>query len=123
MRHKKSKGILDRDKASRKAMMRSLAESLIITEKITTTEAKAKNLRSYVEKLITLGKTENVINRRAAIKSLYTEQAVKKLFVLGARFKDRPGGYTRISKIGNRKGDNAPMVRIELVSQDGKEKK
>ena len=122
MRHKKAKGILDRKKSSRKALMRSLCESLILKEKINTTAAKAKFLKSHVEKLITLGKTENLTTRRAAIKSLYTEKAVKKLFVLGARFKDRPGGYTRISKIGNRKGDNAPIVTIEFVSQDEKQK-
>ncbi|MBU2228945.1 50S ribosomal protein L17 [Patescibacteria group bacterium] len=122
MRHKKSKGILDRKKAPRKALMRSLAESLVVQEKITTTHAKAKNLRSYVEKLITLSKDENVLNRRTVIKSLYTERAIKKLFVLGKRFKDRPGGYTRITKIGNRKGDNASMVKIELVSQNEKQK-
>jgi|SaaInlStandDraft_3_1057020.scaffolds.fasta_scaffold90939_2 large subunit ribosomal protein L17 len=122
MRHKKSKGILDRNKPARKALMRSLAENLILHEKITTTEAKAKNLRSFAEKLITIAKTESIVNIRSVKKSLYTEKAVKKLFVLGKRFKNRPGGYTRISKIGNRKGDNAPMVRIELVSQDEKQK-
>jgi large subunit ribosomal protein L17 len=122
MRHKKAKGILDRKKSPRLALMNGLMQSLILHEKITTTETKAKLLRSYIEKMITLGKTENVTNRRRAIKSLNTEEAVKKLFVLGKRYSQRPGGYTRISKIGNRKGDNAPTVRIEFVSQNENEK-
>ncbi|MFA6391401.1 MAG: 50S ribosomal protein L17 [Patescibacteria group bacterium] len=122
MRHKKAKGILDRKKSPRKALMNSMAQSLILHEKLTITATKAKLLRSYVEKMITLAKTENVVNRRTIMKSLDTEKAVKKLFLLGARFKERPGGYTRISKIGNRKGDNAPTVRIELVLQNEKEK-
>ncbi|MFA6271521.1 MAG: 50S ribosomal protein L17 [Patescibacteria group bacterium] len=122
MRHKKAKGILDRKKAPRKALINGLVQSLILHEKLTITATKAKILRSYVEKMITLAKTETVTTRRKAMKSLDTEEAVKKLFVIGKRFKSRPGGYTRISKIGNRKGDNAPTVRIELVPQNENEK-
>lgn len=116
MRHNKKTKILDRKKASREALMRSLATSLILYEKIKTTEAKAKVLRPYVEKMITLGKEPTLHHRRQLLKDLYIENAAKKVLeVLGPRYKERSGGYIRIVKIGNRQGDGAKVVQIEFV--------
>jgi len=116
MRHKKKTVILDRKKAPREAMLRNLAESIILYEKVQTTEAKAKAARSLVEKLITKSKENSLHARRELLKTLYTRNAVAKcLEVLGPRYKTRPGGYTRTVKIGPRQGDGAKMVQIELV--------
>ena len=107
---------MGREKAPRVALTRNLATSLIVNEKIQTTEAKAKYLRPFVEKMITLGKVDTLANRRKALKFLYTQGSVKKLFeVLGPKFKERKGGYTRIVKLNPRAGDNADMAIIELV--------
>ncbi len=116
MRHQKKKATLGRERAQRKALMRSLADSLILHGSIRTTKAKAKALRSVVEPLVTKAKKNTLTARRQAIKVLYTDRAVKKLMdELGPKYKDRDGGYTRITKIGHRVNDGADMVRIEFV--------
>ena len=116
MRHQKNKVTLDRKTAARRSLLANLAESLIIYEKIKTTKAKAKALRPYVERLITKAKLQTLAARRDIMKSLYTQNAVKKLMeTLAPRFKERPGGFTRIIMIRNRKGDGAEEVLIELV--------
>lgn len=97
-------------------MLRSLATSFFIYEKIKTTEAKAKVLRPIAEKLITLAKKDTLANRRQALRFLYLQGAVKKLFeVLGPKFKERNGGYTRIVKLMPRKNDSAKMASLQLV--------
>ena len=101
------------------AMFRNMAHALIKHEQITTTLPKAKDLRPYVEKLITLGKTGSLHCRRQAAATLRDDKVVAKLFsVLGARYKERKGGYTRILKAGFRYGDAAPLAVIELVDRD-----
>ena len=107
-----------RNSARRKALFQALAISLIEHEGIKTTLPKAKELRSFIEPLITLAKDDSVNNRRLAFSKLRNKSAVGKLFSdLGPRFKDRPGGYSRIIKIGFRKGDAAPIAFIELVDR------
>jgi large subunit ribosomal protein L17 len=97
-------------------MMANLAASLIEAEAITTTEAKAKALRPYVEKLVTKAKHGGVHRQRQVVSTIHDRDAAHKLFVeIGPRFADRNGGYTRILKLGPRPGDNAPMARIEFV--------
>jgi len=116
MRHRKKGTILDRKKAPREALLRNLAASVILHEKVKTTEAKAKAVRPLVEKAITRGKKPTLAARRNLMKFFYTEHPVKKILeVLGPRYASRPGGYTRIVKIGHRKNDGADMVQIELV--------
>lgn len=116
MRHLKSGRKLGRDSAHRKAMMLNLCKSLIEHERITTTEAKAKELRSWVEPLVTLAKDDSIHNRRLAFDKLRDRGLVHKLFTeLGPRFSSRPGGYTRRFKLGPRTGDRAPMAIIEFV--------
>lgn len=116
MRHNRKGKVLGRTKAPREALMRSLATSFVVYEKIKTTTAKTKAMRPIVEKLITLGKTDTLHNRRQAMKYLYTDGAVKKLFeVLGPKYKERKGGYTRIVKLGTRPNDAAEVSIIELV--------
>ena len=116
MRHRKKGKILDRKKAPREAMLRNLAASVVLYEKVRTTEAKAKAVRSLVEKAITTGKDSSLASRRQLLKFFYTEHPVNKILeVLGPRYEGRPGGYTRIVKIGHRKNDGADMVQIELV--------
>ena len=107
-----------RNSARRKALFKSLAISFIEHEGIKTTLPKAKELRTFVEPLITLAKEDSVSNRRLAFSRIGNKSAVAKLFTnLGPRFKDRPGGYSRIIKIGYRKGDSAPIAFIELVDR------
>jgi large subunit ribosomal protein L17 len=97
-------------------MFRNMTVSLLRHEQIKTTVAKAKELRRYVEPMITLGKEPTLANRRLAFSRLRDREIVGKLFDdLGVRFKERPGGYVRILKCGNRPGDNAPMAWIQLV--------
>ena len=109
---------LGRNSARRKALFQALAISLIEHEGIKTTLPKAKELRSFIEPLITLAKDDSVSNRRLAFSKIRNKAAVGKLFSdLGPRFKDRPGGYSRIIKIGFRKGDAAPIAFIELVDR------
>ena len=107
-----------RNSSRRKALFQALTISLIEHEGIKTTLAKAKELRSFIEPLITLTKDDSVSNRRLAFSKIRNKSAVGKLFSdLGPRFKDRPGGYSRIIKIGFRKGDAAPIAFIELLDR------
>ena len=100
-------------------MFMNLSNALIKHEQITTTLPKAKELKRYVEKIITLGKNGNLLSRRKAVSILQDQFMVKKIFdTLAKRYKDRTGGYTRIIKLGNRFGDNAPMAVIEFVDRD-----
>ncbi len=116
MRHNNKKPILGREADVRRALMRNLAESLIIHGAIKTTKAKARALRSYVEPLVTKARGGSVAARRLVKKHLSTESAVKKLFSdIAPKYKERPGGYTRITKIGWRANDAAEVVRIEFV--------
>jgi len=116
MRHRKKGTILGREKAPREALLRNLATSVILYEKVKTTEAKAKAVKSLVEKAITSGKKPTIASRRKLMSLFYTDHPVRKIFeVLGPRYQNRTGGYTRIIKIGPRKNDGAEMVQIELV--------
>ena len=116
MRHRKSGRKLGRNSSHRKAMFRNMAASLLRHETIKTTLPKAKELRRVVEPLITLGKVDGVANRRLAFDRLRDKEVVGKLFSdLGPRFKERPGGYLRILKMGPRPGDAAPMALVMLV--------
>ena len=116
MRHKNKKKILDRKKAPREMMLRNLASSVVMYEKVTTTQTKAKAVRPLVEKIITLAKVGGLTARRRIIELLPQKLATKKLMdVLGERYKKREGGYTRIVKLGTRQGDGADVARIELV--------
>lgn len=116
MRHRKKTKIFGRKKAPRVSLYKSLMESLVLYEQIQTTEAKAKMIRSFVERAITDGKEPTLTARRNLLKKFHTELPVKKILeVLGPRYKTRPGGYTRIIKLGHRQGDAAEMVRIEFV--------
>ena len=118
MRHGLGLRKLNRTSAHRLAMLRNMMNSLIEHEAIKTTVPKAKELRRVVEPMITLGKTDSVANRRLAFARLRDDASVAKLFNdLGPRFKARPGGYTRILKMGYRVGDNAPMAFVELVDR------
>ena len=120
MRHLKAGRKLGRTSAHRKALFRNLVGALILRERISTTMAKAKELRGKVEKTITLGKKGTLHARRQAFKLAPQKETVQKVFgPLAERYAKRPGGYTRIIKIGPRKGDNAPMVFIELVDREG----
>lgn len=116
MRHRNKKITLGRERKQRVALMRGLAESFFLEGKIITTEAKAKALRGIVEPLITKTKTGTLAGLRAAQAYLYTEKALKRLTKeIAPKYKDRRGGYTRITKISPRRGDAAKMARIELV--------
>ena len=118
MRHGLGLRKLNRTSAHRLAMLRNMMNSLIAHEAIKTTVPKAKELRRVVEPMITLGKTDTVANRRLAFARLRDDASVAKLFNdLGPRFNARPGGYTRILKMGYRVGDNAPMAYVELVDR------
>ena len=118
MRHRKSGRQLNRNSSHRKAMFSNMAGSLVKHEIIKTTLPKAKELRSVIEPLITLAKTDSVANRRLAFARTRDKEVVGKLFTeIGPRFADRPGGYTRILKCGFRTGDNAPMAYIELLDR------
>jgi large subunit ribosomal protein L17 len=120
MRHGLSGRQLSRNSTHRSAMMRNMATSLLRHETIRTTVPKAKELRRYVEPLITLGKIDSQANRRRAFARLRDAEIVVKLFdELGPRFKARPGGYTRILHMANRAGDNADMALMALVDQAG----
>ena len=116
MRHRKSGRKFNRNTSHRNAMMRSLAVSIILYESIKTTLAKAKEVRAFLEPLVTLSKENTVSNQRRAFSKLRDKKSVAKLFnELGPRFKDTPGGYLRIIKRGLRQGDKAPIVQIEFV--------
>ncbi|NOZ84383.1 MAG: 50S ribosomal protein L17 [Epsilonproteobacteria bacterium] len=116
MRHRKSFNHLGRTSSHRKAMLSNMAASLILHKRITTTVAKAKALRGYVEPLITKSKDDTTHSRRIAFSYLQSKEAVTELFrEIAKKVGDRPGGYTRILKLGNRLGDNADMAMMELV--------
>ncbi|HZD53391.1 MAG TPA: 50S ribosomal protein L17 [Woeseiaceae bacterium] len=116
MRHKKSGRRLGRTSAHRQAMYRNMAASLLRHETIRTTLPKAKELRRVVEPLITMAREDGVANRRLAFDRLRDKEAVGKLFAdLGPRFRNRPGGYLRILKLGPRPGDAAPMALVQFV--------
>ena len=119
MRHRKSGRKFGLTASHRKAMFANMVASLITHEQIVTTLPKAKDLRPIIEKMITLGKRGDLHARRQAIAQIKDVALVKKLFdVLGPRYKDRNGGYTRVLKAGFRYGDNAPMAVIEFVDRD-----
>ena len=116
MRHSNKNKILDREKQPRELMLRNLASSILIYEKVKTTQAKAKAVKPLVERMITSAKKGDLNARRGLIKVLLQKNAIKKsMEVLGDRYKERSGGYTRIVKLGARQGDGAQMVQIELV--------
>ena len=118
MRHRQSNRKLNRTTSHRLAMFRNMTNSLLKHEVIKTTLPKAKELRRFVEPLITLGKEPTVANHRLAFDRLRDREMVVKLFgELGPRYKTRPGGYLRILKFGFRNGDNAPMALVELVDR------
>ena len=118
MRHRYSGRKLNKTGTHRRAMFRNMTASLVEHEVIKTTLPKAKELRAFAEPLITLAKTDSVANRRLAFNRLRNKQAVGKLFTdIGPRYQERPGGYMRILKCGNRTGDNAPMAYVELVDR------
>ncbi len=116
MRHQKAGRKFGRNPAQRAALLRQLAVSMILHERITTTEAKAKTLRPVVEKLITLAREDSPHHRKLVMSRIDHPLATAKLFeVIAPRYDVSPGGYTRISKLGPRKGDAAPLALIELV--------
>jgi large subunit ribosomal protein L17 len=124
MRHGKSGRRLGRTTSHREAMFRNLVTSFLNHEKITTTDAKAKEIRSVAEKMITLGKRGDLHALRQAASYIREKSVVTKLFsTIAPRYKDRPGGYTRIIKLGVRQGDAAPVSIIELVEEEMKPKK
>jgi large subunit ribosomal protein L17 len=119
MRHNKSGRRLGRNSSHRAAMMRNMVTSLIEHEKITTTVTRAKELRKLADKMITLGKRGDLHARRQVMQVIRDRKVVGKLFeMVGPRYQQRPGGYTRILKTGNRLGDNAPLCIIELVEEE-----
>lgn len=116
MRHQKKTAKFGRTAGPRKALMKSLATSVILYEKVTTTETKAKAIRPIVERLVTRGKVKSLHSKQMLDRFLPEKKAVKKLLeVLGPRYKDRKGGYLRITKLSRRQGDGALLVRIEFV--------
>ena len=116
MRHRESGRKLGRTASHRRALMSNLASALFENKKIMTTLPKAKELRSFAERLITFGKKGDLAARRHVLKFIPQKAVVKELFEdIAPKFKGRNGGYTRVTKIGNRKGDNAPLAYIELV--------
>jgi large subunit ribosomal protein L17 len=119
MRHQKSGRKLSRSASHRWALMRNMITSLLRDEKIKTTDAKAKELRRWADRVITLGKQGSLHARRQVLAVVQDKAVVRKLFdTIAPRFKDRPGGYTRIVKIGIRRGDAAPVSIIELVGSE-----
>lgn len=115
MRHRKTGRKFGRNPAQRNAMMRQLAISMIMHERITTTEAKAKSLRPVVEKLVTIARDDTPHHRNVIMSKIDNVPATAKLFeVIAPRYEDAPGGYTRISKLGQRHGDAAPLALIEF---------
>jgi len=118
MRHNKTGRRLGRKPDHRQHMMRNMVTSFFENEKITTTVTRAKELRKLVDKMITLGKRGDLHARRQALQVISDQKVVAKLFeMIAPRYSDRPGGYTRIIRLENRQGDNAPMAIIELVEE------
>ncbi len=121
MRHRKSGKTLGRNPSHRRALFNNLLTSFLLHERITTTDVKAKELKRLADRMITLGKKATLASRRHAARRLRLPEVVAKLFdELAPRFEGRSGGYSRIVRLGRRKGDNAPMVLIELLSADEK---
>ena len=119
MKHNIKNKKLNKSSSHRKAMFMNMSNALIKHEQITTTLAKAKELRRFVEKIVTLGKKGGLLARRKTVSILQDQKMSKKVFdVLAERYKNRAGGYTRIIKLGNRFGDNAPTAVIEFVDRD-----
>ncbi|MBN1552733.1 50S ribosomal protein L17 [bacterium] len=122
MRHRKIKSKLNRSATHRKSMLNNMAASLIKHERISTTVAKAKEVRKTVDYLVTLAKREDLHARRQALKIIPDKKIVKKLFdTYASRYTERPGGYTRIYRLGTRRGDAAPLAVIEMVGGEIKE--
>lgn len=118
MRHRKKGRELSRTRSHKRAMLRNMATSLFRHERIRTTEAKAKELRPFAERLITLARRGDLHSRRVAGRDIADRDILQKLFdQIGPRFEDRPGGYTRILKLGARKGDGAELAMIELLDR------
>lgn len=118
MRHLKKGRHFHRHPGHRRALLSNLAIAVLTNERIQTTEAKAKEVRGLVERIITWGKRGDIHARRLAARHIHSRTLVKKVFdELAPRYKDRPGGYTRIMKMGFRHGDNAPVVIMELVDR------
>ncbi len=118
MRHRKKGRELGRTRSHKRALLRNMAPSLFLHERIRTTEAKAKELRPFAEKLITLAKRGDLHSRRLAGRQISDAGALHKLFdEIGPRYEQRPGGYTRILKLGARKGDGAELALIELTER------
>lgn len=115
MRHHNANRKLGLKSGKRNALLKSLARSLILKEKIKTTEAKAKELRPYVEKLVTTGKTDSVSVRRTLGTKVGLDGSKKLVEVISPKYKERKGGYTRITKMGTRANDASPMAQIEFV--------
>ena len=119
MRHNKKFNHLGRTASHRASLLANMASSLIMHKRITTTLAKAKALKKYVEPLLTRSKKDDTNSRRVVFRYLQNKEAVKELFgEVAAKVADRPGGYTRVIKLGNRRGDAAPIAFIELVDFD-----
>jgi len=124
MRHRKAGRKLGRTSSHRKAMLRNMVTSLLKHDKIVTTDAKAKELRSVAEKMITLGKRGSLHARRQALSYIRDREVTARVFEeLSVRYQERAGGYTRIIKAGYRVGDNAPLSIIELIPEETKKKK
>tara|TARA_B110000014_G_scaffold262811_1_gene257712 strand:+ start:974 stop:1375 length:402 start_codon:yes stop_codon:yes gene_type:complete len=118
MRHRKTGRKLNRNSPQRNSLKKSLAISIIEHESVSTTVAKAKEIRGFLEPLVTLAKENTLANQRLAYSKLRSKQAVAKLFdELGPRYKDRPGGYLRVIKSGLRNGDKAPSAQVEFVDR------
>jgi large subunit ribosomal protein L17 len=116
MRHLNKGRHLHRSSSHRKAMLQNLTVSVLTKERVQTTEAKAKEARRLIDRVITWGKRGDLHARRLAVRQVRSRTVVKKVFdELAPRYRERPGGYTRIMKVGYRHGDNAPMVILELV--------
>lgn len=121
MRHGFAGKRLGRNSSHKRALMRNLTTSLILHERIQTTDAKAKELKSVVEKMITIGKRGDLHARRLAASFIIGKEAVQKLFEMAPRFNDKNGGYTRTIRLGRRLGDAAPVSIIELIGAPKKE--
>ena len=118
MKHNKKGKVLGREKGPREAMLRNLAQSVILYERVNTTLAKAKAVKPLVEKLITTGRSKTLTSRRALARVLTIESAVNKVLEeLGPRYATRPGGYTRIIKLGQRQGDGAEIAQLQLIKE------
>lgn len=119
MRHQKAGRKLGRTSSHRDAMLRNMTTSFFKHERIETTDAKAKELQKIVEKMVTLGKKGDLHSRRQVLRVIYDKEVIKTLFdTITPRYHDRNGGYTRIIKIGRRRGDNAPLSIIELITDE-----